>query len=321
MILKIANSSSINNTNPVSRKNASFGQTRASALSPLDKDRFEICSKNLLSLGAEEITKRINDSLNKECFLGKGCEANVYKIKGSDYVVRIPYEVFSDILKPSKLNLKVTEQDKINHVVARFDNGVTIMNFIKGYSLYGDIHVTNEKQNKIDNMLLDLPVSAYHNLFKQVCHARDNDMIFDCDGRNVILDPEKKTLTAIDFNPMDPDYPEAVKPLRHIYAAVATTAKGSEGKLAGMILKGALKEFAVGVKPCMDIGEIRFFDFIAVVKADVSKPIFADWQDLKETLTDVEVLKFKELIGEKVNEELSEKLKMADEMINRVLMK
>lgn len=321
MILKIANKVNSNYANPVNQKNASFGAAGTGRVKPLDNDCFVFLQKDFLSLGGDAILKRIKESLNEKSFIGAGKDAKVYKIIDTDYAVRVPYSVFSNIKKPANINLNLTEQDKVNHVVAKFDNGVTIMKYIEGFSLYGDVRVSKQQQTQMDKMLLALPVSVYHNLFKQVCHAKDNGMIFDCDGRNVILNPQMKTLTAIDFYPMNKKNPETVKPLRHIYSAVSTTAKGTEGKLAALILKGALKEFQPGVKPCIKSQEISFTDFLAVVQPDIPQVSYRNLQELKEILTDVKALKFKEFLGGNVKEELSSTLKEANEMINSVLMR
>ena len=50
---------------------------------------FKSC--DLLDLSEKDIFEKIQQSVNYENFLGNGTEAEVYRIKGTDYCVRIPY--------------------------------------------------------------------------------------------------------------------------------------------------------------------------------------------------------------------------------------
>lgn len=303
----------------------SFGRNDISSTTltlkePLKADKVEIsCSKaknksDLLTLSKEEIINAILISSKKsENFIGNGNEAKVYKIDGTNYCVRVPYD--SKNLRNSDISLDVSEKDKVNHVVARFSNGVTIMNLIDGFSLEGRFSNTfpQEPRNKA---LLKLPVSAFNGLFKQVCHAKDNDMIFDCSAPNLIINPKEKTITAIDFYEMDPEYPEQVKPLRHMLEAMGDSDDFEfRKKVIGKILLGALEELKPDVKPCLNIGEFKFRDFMDNAQNGGSLCRSQKWAKLKDVLTDVECLKIKEMAGIDVKDILQYKIDEASELI------
>lgn len=287
---------------------------------PLKADKVEISrskAKNkpdLLTLSKEEIINAILISSKKsENFIGNGNEAKVYKIDGTNYCVRVPYE--SKSLKNSDISLAVSEKDKVNHVVARFSNGVTIMKLIDGFSLEGRFSDTFPQAPR-NKALLKLPVSAFNKLFKQVCNAKDNDMIFDCSAPNLIINPKEKTITAIDFYEMDPEYPEVVKPLRHMLEAMGDSDDFEFRKrVIGKILLGALEELKPDVKPCLNIGEFKFRDFMDNAQNGGSLCRSQKWAKLKDVLTEVECLKIKEMAGGKVKDMLQYKIDEASELI------
>ena len=306
--------------------NIAFGQNKLTSVTvpdfkkQLKNDVFERSSaqktdkNDFLSLSKQEIIDRVLFSVKqRENYIGCGGDARVYKIENTDYCVRLPYK--SGDLKNTTLSFDLKEQDRINHTVAKFSNGAAIMKYIEGFTLSKRSSQGKLSQSVVDRALLDLPVSAFHGLFKQVCHAKDNGMIFDCSSTNVILDTKKQALTAIDFYEMLPEEPEDIKPLRFMQASLTEGADFAlKKKCALKIILGALEELKPGVKPCMNIGEFGFRDFVDNVQIGNDISPSKEWVILKDVLTDVLCLKIKEIAGCNVNDLLEYKIEEAQTM-------
>lgn len=284
---------------------------------PLEHDSVELSSKkDLLSLSPAEIKDAVWRSSKepKNC-LGFGAEAQVYKVEGTKYCVKIPYK--SKSLKNSDISFSLNEKDRINHVVAKFSNGATLMRYVEGIPVSERITENKISAKDLDKMLLALPVSAFHNLFRQICHAKNNGMIFDCSASNVIMNPKEKTLTAIDFYETDPEYPEDVKPLRYILEALADDDSFIlKKKCALKVILGALEDLKPGVVPCLSIGEFRFNDFMEKVQIGNNLKYSQDWSKLKACLADVLCLKIKEIAGVDVKDMQEYKIEEAKSIID-----
>lgn len=151
---------------------------------------------NFLELPKETIFKRLTKVLqNQNNFLGAGSEAIVYDIPGTNYCFRIPYlDTEGYILANWKSNFStdIIEKEKINHIVANLGQGASIMNKIEGNPI--------SFVNKDHKCILDFPSKSYGTIIKQVLKARENNLVFDCSCGNIIINPQNKTITAIDFN-------------------------------------------------------------------------------------------------------------------------
>ena len=171
-------------------------QTRGLSVVPdfvpeINSDTFEYINKKS-AVGfikkIKEITeKTLNDSIKRANFIGFGGEGDVYIIPNSMFCFKIPY----GIRKIEGLTYQVSKKDNINHVVAKTKDGVLVMKYIEGksiYSLKDDV-----------SAIYDLPEEKYKKLFKQVSHAYKKGMSFDPAPSNVIYNKANKTLTAIDF--------------------------------------------------------------------------------------------------------------------------
>ena len=288
--------------------------------SPLkDSVSFSGRQKDLLELPREEIFEKISQSINNENLLGEGNEARVYKIAGTNYAfrhARIPDDRtnFTDYKK--NLSFDINTDDKINHVVAKLGEGSAILRYLPGENCF----VYNDKKE-----LCNLPTDSYYNLYKQICFAKDNEMIFDCCETNIIYNPKDKSLTAIDFYKQDYGFPENVKPLSYIYSAIAssiatpdkTLYKNLLGSLVGVILK----EFEPGVKPVQNIGEFdinRFFGNFENYYEDDMPP---QYKILKSKLIDLQCLKLQEILGHDVKNEQIAAIKISKSIVNQILKK
>lgn len=171
-------------------------QPRMNFRGGLEKDVVNFSKNEFLHLSPKEIWARIKSSkMNPENLIGRGGEAEVWKIEGTDYCVRIQYRFWNDEQDYSNTNL--TKQDKVNHVVAKLAKGVTIMPVIKGVAF----HTKGIEDKEITQMIEDMPQKAFDDLVLQIYKADKAGMTFDTGAKNIIINPENKTMTAIDFFP------------------------------------------------------------------------------------------------------------------------
>lgn len=175
-------------------KSPSFGSLKFNKI--LHFDIFEKTSEpDFLLQPPKKIFKAISKSIkSKENLIGKGGEAEVWKIKDTDYCVRIPIEHKGSIKDNFDRNL--TNADKINHTVVKLGAGATIMPIIKGYKLLSGDSLNKDVSKMIENM----PVSAFESLIKQVIEGESvENMSFDPSWENIIINPDEQKMTAIDF--------------------------------------------------------------------------------------------------------------------------
>jgi hypothetical protein len=206
----------------------------------------------------EDIFQRIKDSLNYQYFIGQGTEAEVYKIKDTDYCVRIPYETKD--LYSFNYTKDLTAADRLNHAEAKLGFGATIMKYIEG--ILPKTFINNDKHRyNLQSQAADMPIKSYSSLLHQIGVAIDNDMLFDFTGGNIIINPQKQELTAIDFIKMSPDYPRSTSPMNEMFNALTSYGTKHEIglKIMKKILLTGLEEFKPNVKPCMDL---ELFDFV-----------------------------------------------------------
>ena len=95
-------------------------------------------SKDFLELSKEEICKKIQESITPENFIGQGTEAEVYRIKGTNYCVRIPYETISAFSRNQDINKlyynnNILPKEKVNHIKIMLSYGI-ICGTCKSYS-------------------------------------------------------------------------------------------------------------------------------------------------------------------------------------------
>lgn len=313
-MLKLLNNTvnRLNSAAAVSRTSSpSFGRIEQEPI----QDKFVSSAQMFLNLGDKDICDSVQNSVKKENFLGNGGDAEVYLINDTNLAVKIPHDCKKSLKRNFERIAKIDECDKINHVVAKFENGVQIMNLIEGYPLLQPGKEPELPRKETNQMLVNLPVSAFHGLFKQVCSASDKNMIFDCSPQNVILNPKAKTLTAIDFNKMDPDYPEVVKPLRHIFEALTTDAPEIKQKCAGLLILAALEELKPETKPCLPVSEFKFNDFFKKLKQEDCAFEPCVTSTLKEKLMNIQILKLNELNGDNVKDSLITEIQEVQEII------
>lgn len=277
--------------------------------------------KDLLELPRKRIFAKIEAAIaDKKNFLGEGSEAKTYRIPDTPYCVRVVKKNDdNDSLVDYKklLSFNLDKKDKINHIVAKLAQGSCIMKYIEG----GNCHFTKNQKE-----LFDLPVESYHNLYKQIRYAKDNDMVFDSCPSNIIYNHKDKSLTAIDFYEQDKDFPENVRTLPVIFSVIAMSAKAPDQKLyknlLGKLINVCLLEMESFAKTPQDIADLevnRLFNKFESYYAEENFP--PQYDMLKAKLVDIQCLKLKELLGEDVKLELDGRIKVVKALVKQILLK
>ena len=235
---------------------------------PYYKSYDSVCfkGKDLLELSEDEVFKKIKESLNYENFLGQGTEAEVYRIKDTNYCVRLPH--ITKDLYIMDYNTNLSPMDKVNHTKVKLGFGATIMPYFEG--VIPKDYQNNEYQRfKLQEKIADMPIKSYTDLLHQIANGIDNEMFFDFSGGNLIINTEKNKLTAIDFYSIT-DNPRKIRPLTEMYNAL--TIYGSEmntdKKIFNKIIETGLEEFKPNKIPCMDV---ELFDFADLANSHHSK--------------------------------------------------
>ena len=225
--------------------------------------------QNFLDLHPKEVYKKVIDSITPENFVGQGTEAEVYRIKDTEFCVKIPYEMLSSYSKNMDLdrnlyfNKKVSPEQKVNHIVIELNNNAKIMKFFEG-KVPKDYYRNQENRYLLQSEIAQMPIKSYTDLLHQIANGVDNEMLFDNSLGNLIVNTKENKLTAIDFFPMS-ETPREVRPLNEMYSLL--TAYGTEQKtgkkIFDNIMNAGLEEFEPNKIPCMDS---ELFDFVELCK-------------------------------------------------------
>ena len=317
----------VNNTFTLPNNTLRVSQTSVRLKPQLICDTVSFGSQDLLSSSKDEITAKVKTAIaDKRNYIGAGADAEVYKIPDTNYCVRVLYRDneynsgVPELLKRKTLGLSfnISEQDKVNHVVAKFFKG-TILKFIEGVPVMTPF-MSEQEINENSKIIQDAPVSSFHKLLRQISHAYENNMMFDCNYGNIIVNPKDKSFTAIDFYDMG-DNIEISHPLNHIYSGFTHiyTTPEQQKIFAKKILQASLEEVKPNHKPCLDVRNLDFYKFIYRLHNNniIESRKFTEL--LVNTFSEIEELKLKELNGEDVKNLLNCKIKVAKSIIKQVL--
>ena len=270
--MKISNSFSA--VNLYNNQNNNFG------IKPLQKYALP-CFKgrDLLDLPEKDVFEKIDKSIKPENFLGQGTEAEVYRIKDTNYCVRIPY-VTQGMYKQA-FTKELTPIDKVNHIVAKLGFGASVMKYFEGVVPKWYMNNKHDRFN-LQEKISEMPVKSYSKLLNQIANAIDSEMFFDFSGGNLIVDTENQKLTAIDFYGVT-DNPKPIRPLSEMYSVL--TCYGSEEKtgkkIFDKIVEAGLEEFKPNKIPCMDVS---LFDFLELCLKRMGNAYTPDCEKLKSTI-------------------------------------
>lgn len=242
-------------SNPFQRKN------------DLKCDVVSFSGKNFLEQSEDEIFEKIIKSLrDKKNFMGFGAEAEVFQIENTGYCVRLPYGDENDRYRLidvcSDLSFELSEEDKINHIVAKLGAGATIMKKIPGKAI---LKTNMTHQEAIDSIkkVSEIPVSGYNKLLKQISHADKYNMVFDAYGTNVLAD--EQSLVAIDFMKTLPRYKRELKPLMEMRDAlinIGNVPPKLEKAVLYKIFCAMLNEFEPNNKPCLELEQFDTLELL-----------------------------------------------------------
>lgn len=300
---------------PTKLQNSNIATVTRSAFNHIDTVSFG--NNDLLTKSPNEISEILAKSITPKNFLGEGGEAKVYRIPDTEYCIRLIKEDIGNNKIFRKISKDLTEQDKINHNVAKIGkHGSSIMRYIEGSPVIS-LKITKQEQASIANNIANLPVSSFNKLLKQIAHANDNNMVFDCSAFNIIVNPKTQTMTAIDF--YKTKIPEYFAPLNFIDSALINTATTMENKKsnAGKILLAALQEFEPNKKPCVSPSQ---FDFSRYLYKLFDREIIENKNFITVCVSTFDKLtneKYKEIRGE--NNSLRKELNTAKVLIKQLL--
>ena len=289
----------------------------------LDKDTVSFKGKDLLSEQDSTIIQKIKNSINNlKNLLGEGEEAIVYKLPDTDYCVRLEWKAtksYIDSIK--KITRKISEQDKVNHIVCKMGENVTIMKYIPGEPVMKPLDLAPQAI-LVSNNIAALPKKSYQHLIKQICDAYKKDMMFDCNWTNVLVDKSTNSLTAIDFYKIDPQEPEKLRPLEYVYESLTNEYTPKENKkiFVNKILNATLDEYKLGKTPHFDLLE-RTSQFINHILKDLrikDMQMQEPYKKLEQTLKEIRELKTQEIQLTNVNELLNSKLTLAKKLITNL---
>jgi hypothetical protein len=302
----------INKFQPVSFKGIKLKPT-------LVQDTFTKSNTDFLSLPKKDIFAKIKQAISNNTILDRGGEAEVFALENTNYCVRLPYGTKDEFR--SGFSRKLSEKDKINHTVIKLGNGATIMPIIKGftYCRLDQQHNSNEIAQMVENM----PQEAYNKLFTDICTAKEQNLIFDAGWKNVIINPENKTMTPIDFfaPPSDGiDYDElAGKVPKKIFITLAAHPVNTveqKKKCAGKIILAALNELKSAQKAVDETN----YDFSTLFETLQEEKIIENPKYLPlltKLFAEIQELKKQELEGIDINLVLNGRIKIINSIIRQ----
>lgn len=154
-----------------------------------------------------------NNVLDSLELVGKGAEGSVYKVKDSQFAIKVK----NDLSIPKELNkpidLTVEPQGCINHVVAKIGDNVSIMKFIDWKPI--DL-----------SALKELNADKIKPCMKHIYDAVNKGFRHDFGGKNILLDKDSGKLIPIDFIPKKIGYKEDL--LSNMFIQLYAPAKNSD---------------------------------------------------------------------------------------------
>ena len=264
-------------------------------------------NQDLLGKSGDEILRLVISSVNKpENLIGKGGEASVYRLEGTGYCVRVSHNVLKPEYKSDyRLNLSPSPQEKVNHVVAKLGEDITIMPFFKGYNFFSK----NTDKKAVAQMIDQMPQVAFDRLFKQLFNAQKLNMRFDSAWPNVLVNPENSTITAIDFY-NNKIHGGLISGMHSALFYKGVTSEIQEKNLNKKILTSFIHNVEQGCSP-----QIRLFEINTIIEM-VKDPKFGNL--LGKFFYELSEIIDQKLFGRNVETQLQGKLKVLRTLINQL---
>ena len=245
----------------------------------------------MLSLPEEEISNRVNSSINPENYLGSGLESDVYRIQDTPYCVKLPKYKFVHGTT-QQFNTNVTPEDKINHVRAKLASGAIIMEHIEGDTIQKYYH-SEAKRFVLQSKVAKMPLKSYTDLLHQISDAMKKKMIFDCNPGNIIIDTNKNKLTAIDFFHV-PNFEQIfIEPLYAMYSVLAGAGlnKKTALEIEKKVLLAGMKELEPETPTTVDLEHLGFAKLLTNSRRFITDQGESARNILKDTIQELVFLK------------------------------
>lgn len=226
--------SKINYTNRCERKYPN--------LAPLRQDTVSFSGrvpKDLMSLSPRRILVECRKALKDGIKIGEGQEAIAYKME--DYPRYCIRREKRSAGKPSefRLNTKLNKYDKVNHVVAKLDEGTQLMKFIPGIPLkitHRDTVDGKKVKETVKGLVANnFPELSFKKVITQIEDAKLKGIDFDRKGENLHVEPLSQEMTCIDFSPNFHDI--EYNPISYIYSALDVDGTEHAPKIFGKLCK------------------------------------------------------------------------------------
>jgi len=269
--------------------------------------------KNFLELSGKSVRTKIvyslKDPMNK---LGQGGEAEVWRIAGTEYCVRLP--LCSKHNFEGMLNFDVSETDKINHAVAKLSGGISIMPLIRGFTF----NTKNIKKSEVAAMVENMPQEAFDELFKQVYNAENHNLMLDEGNGNIIINPQAQKMTAIDFCPYQysVNRENFLNALFYCLNPANITSPAQRKICAQKLLSAPLNVVQNDPKVYIDLSLCGFQKFVARLGRLIhNRQVSADLGDNLERITE---LNFRKFIQPEKRNEFNKLLESTKELVHNM---
>ena len=264
-------------------------------------------SAKLLGKCSKTITDEVLKAKNKNNKIGYGSEGTVYKIPDSNYCVKFFRKIKTKISE--KWTQKISEKEKINHILAKFGEKIKIMKYLPGKSL----------EFEIPEEVYNLPKVSYRNLLKQITSANNCGMYFDHLPANIIYNSQKKSLTAIDFYEGASDDLRCFEPYTQVFECLKTKNKINNAKLGNKLLNIALKEFLRSKDSQIYTDRLDITRLINKIRLSQDNPANENFDKIQKMMMHISITKQRESFGEINKEKLLKQTKELKKLINLTL--
>lgn len=222
--------------------NAKRSEKTYANLAPLRQDTVSFSGrtpKDLMTLSPQRIINECKKALKDGIKIGEGQEAIAYKMEAyPKYCIRREKKSagrISDFMLDTKLN----KYDKVNHVVAKLDNGTQVMKFIPGIPLkitHRDTIDGKKVKETVKGLVANnFPEISFKKVITQIEDAKLKGIDFDRKGENLHVEPLSQEITCIDFSPNFHDI--EYNPISYIYSALDVDGTEHAPKIFGKLCK------------------------------------------------------------------------------------
>lgn len=231
-----------------------------------DTISFQAYKPDLMSLPAQKIIKECQRALADGIVIGEGQEAICYKMERfPQYCIRRDKKTSADASKFG-LSYALSKFDKVNHVVAKLDDGTVIEEYISGIPLKiiphrdtpDGILVKKSIKGLIAN---NFPEAPFRKILEQIESAQRSGIKFDRNGENLLVDAVNQEFNCIDFSPRFQSEVVEYNPISFIYSAIDVDNTEHAPKIFGKLCKAyAQRILSVDIKRLnLDTLDLNFY--------------------------------------------------------------